>query len=485
MAWASPVPLADRRRSGACPCTSRTGKLLLAHATRLLLDRLPPAVVGRPGNKETGLFGPIRRSSSGWHGQAQCLLRTGGDPGLARARLARASCCLPMPPAFSWIGSHRQLWADPRTRKRGSLDQAGGARLGGMGKPSASCGPEEIRGLPVHVSHGQAAACPCHPPSLGSAHRQLWADPGTRKRGSLDQSGGARLGGMDKPSASCGPEEIRGLPVHVSHGQAAACPCHPPSLGSAPTGSCGPTREQGNGALWTKPEELVWVAWASPAPLADRGRSGACPCTSRTGKLLLAHATRLLLDRLPPAVVGRPGNKETGLFGPSRRSSSGWHGQAQCLFRTGEDPGLARARLARASCCLPMPPAFSWIGSHQQSLTSPRRSPGYAGAPVLSPERRDISPAFGPFRCSCRTPAQGLTTTHAHGNEPVVGAASRTEGSDSSTSMPAVWTPRSGDGNGLAASDSHSPGTTRASTLDLHPAFCASCGRDLSLRAPE
>ena len=58
-------------------------------------------------------------------------------------------------------------------------------------------------------------------------------------------------------------------------------------------------------------------------------------------------------------------------FFACRRSSSGWHGQAQCRLRTGGDPGLARARLARASCCLPMPPALSWIGSHPQFLTSP------------------------------------------------------------------------------------------------------------------
>ena len=32
------------------------------------------------------------------------------------------------------------------------------ASLGGMGKPSASCGPEEIRGLPVHVSGDRARA---------------------------------------------------------------------------------------------------------------------------------------------------------------------------------------------------------------------------------------------------------------------------------------------------------------------------------------
>ena len=65
------------------------------------------------------------------------------------------------------IVAHR--WADPEQGKRGSSDHAGGARLGGMGKPSASCGPEEIRGLPVHVSHGQAAACRSRPLSLGSA----------------------------------------------------------------------------------------------------------------------------------------------------------------------------------------------------------------------------------------------------------------------------------------------------------------------------
>ena len=189
MAWASPLPLADRRRSGACPCTSRTGKLLLAHATPPYLGPALTSgfslVAHRCGpTREQGNVVSLdhcRRSSSGWHGQAHCLLRTGGDPGLARARLARASCCLPMPPALSWAGSHQRFLT--------------------------SCPP-------------------------------VWADPRTRKR----------------------------------------CLFGPLS------------------------EELVWVAWASPLPLADRRRSGACPCTSRTGKLLLAHATRPILGRLSPAV---------------------------------------------------------------------------------------------------------------------------------------------------------------------------------------
>ena len=96
----------------------------------------------------------------------------------------------------------------------------------------------------------------------------------------------------------------------------------------------------------------------------------------------------------PP--VGRPAKKETGLFGPCRRSSSGWHEQAQCLLRTGGDPGLARARLARASCCLPMPPALSWAGSHQRFLTSPKRSPGYADAkPGRTPKAEGLRSAEG------------------------------------------------------------------------------------------
>ena len=228
---------------------------------------------GRAVNVTAGL--PIVRTSVD-HGTAYDIAGTGTADAEAMleaiqlgAKLARPAQTLPSPEGARHYGCPPV--GRPANKETGLFqDQAGGARLGGMGKPSASCGPEEIRGLPVHVSHGQAAACPCHPPSLGSA-----------LTGSFSLAHAEALGERCKPSACLRTGGDPGLaPCNVSHGQAAACPCHPELQ------SWIGTHQQ----FLTSPELQSWVSLQAQCHLRtaedpglararlSHGQGAACPC---------------------------------------------------------------------------------------------------------------------------------------------------------------------------------------------------------------